>query len=83
MGTGGGGSTYPIFLVAREIIRKGGVIRVIDSSSLLDEDLILRGCFMGSPSVSIEKIQSGQELVDATDALKDFYKIDKVDGLVA
>lgn len=47
LGAGGGGSPYPPFLMAREILRGGGTIRVVDSSDLPDDAIILRGHFMG------------------------------------
>ncbi|GJJ11739.1 hypothetical protein Clacol_005977 [Clathrus columnatus] len=48
LGTGGGGSPYPPFIIthadhtrrARQIIRDGGTIRVISDNSLSDDDLV-------------------------------------------
>ncbi|KAF5322650.1 hypothetical protein D9619_002211 [Psilocybe cf. subviscida] len=62
LGTGGGGSPYPTYLACRQILRDGGTISVVDPASLNDNDLVVRGCFMGSPSVSSERIHSGRDL---------------------
>ncbi|KAF9553636.1 Hydantoinase/oxoprolinase [Agrocybe pediades] len=62
LGTGGGGSPYPAYLICRQILRDGGSIRIIDHSSLRDEDVVVRGGFMGSPSVGSERIRSGEHL---------------------
>ncbi|KAF8524144.1 Hydantoinase/oxoprolinase [Hysterangium stoloniferum] len=65
MGTGGGGSPYPAFIMARQILRDGGNIRVISGKSLPDDALIFRGCFMGAPSVSNERLPGGLEIITA------------------
>ncbi|KDR80342.1 hypothetical protein GALMADRAFT_242719 [Galerina marginata CBS 339.88] len=62
LGTGGGGSPYPAYLVCRQILRDGGSIRIVDHSSLADDDVVARGGFMGSPSVGSERIRSGEHL---------------------
>jgi hypothetical protein len=54
LGTGGGGSPYGHMLRLREIMRKGGVVRVISPENLLDDDLIVCGGGKGSPTVSSE-----------------------------
>ncbi|KAF8964893.1 hypothetical protein BDZ97DRAFT_1918596 [Flammula alnicola] len=62
LGTGGGGSPYPAYLICRQILRDGGSIRIIDHTSLNDDDVVARGGFMGSPSVGSERIRSGEHL---------------------
>lgn len=69
LGVGGGGSTYYPGLMAREVIRQGGRIRVISPSSIPDDKWVFRGGFMGSPSVSCERLQAGPELETAIQAL--------------
>ncbi|KAF8583161.1 Hydantoinase/oxoprolinase [Ramaria rubella] len=61
LGTGGGGSPYPPYIMARQILRDGGIIRVISHDSLPDDAIVFRGHFMGSPSVSNERLQAGTE----------------------
>jgi len=56
LGTGGGGSPYSHMLRLREIMRKGGVVKVISPDDLVDEDVIACGVGKGSPTVSVEKL---------------------------
>jgi hypothetical protein len=62
LGTGGGGSPYGHMLRLREIMRNGGIIRVISPDDLKDDDLIACGGGKGSPTVSMEKL-AGDEYV--------------------
>jgi hypothetical protein len=56
LGTGGGGSPYGHMLRLREIMRNGGVVRVISPNDLKDDDLVACGGGKGSPTVSMEKL---------------------------
>jgi hypothetical protein len=56
LGTGGGGSPYGHMLRLREIMRNGGVVRVISPDDLQDGDLVACGGGKGSPTVSMEKL---------------------------
>lgn len=62
LGTGGGGSPYPAYLICRQILRDGGTIRIADHTSLPEHGVVARGGFMGSPSVGSERIRSGEHL---------------------
>lgn len=53
MGTGGGGSTYPPFLMARQLLRDGREIIVVDPEDVAEDAVFLRCMFMGAPSVSV------------------------------
>ncbi|EIN06702.1 Hydantoinase/oxoprolinase [Punctularia strigosozonata HHB-11173 SS5] len=75
LGTGGGGSPYPPQIMARQILRDGGEIRVISSDSLPDDAVIFRGHFMGSPSVSNERLQAGTETETACRNLAKFVNM--------
>lgn len=68
LGTGGGGSPYSHMLRMREIIRAGGIIRVVNPHDLNDDDLVGCGGGAGSPTVSIEKLQ-GDEMMEAQNEL--------------
>ena len=78
MGCGGGGATYAAFLIARAAIRAGRTIRVVSADYLLSGDLAqpdawIAPCgFMGSPSVSSERIPSGEEIPTACISLRRF-----------
>ncbi|KZT70497.1 hydantoinase [Daedalea quercina L-15889] len=69
MGTGGGGSTYPPYLMARQKMRDGKEIIVVDPDDIPEDAWFLRVMFMGSPSVSSERLQGGTELPSAIKAL--------------
>lgn len=75
LGVGGGGSTFNIMIMCREVIRKGGRIRVVDIEDMDNDALIGRCCMMGSPSVSEERLQAGPELLDAMTVLTNFLRI--------
>ena len=73
MGCGGGGSPYASFLHGREILRQGGQIRIVDHSYFMGKDGWVQPCgFMGSPSVSSERIPSGQEVPTALSSLSQY-----------
>lgn len=57
LGTGGGGNPYSHMLRMREILRAGGIIRVISPHDLKDDDLVGCGGGAGSPTVGIEKLE--------------------------
>lgn len=56
LGTGGGGSPYSHMLRMRNILRDGGIIRVINPHDLKDDDQVGCGGGSGSPTVGIEKL---------------------------
>jgi len=60
LGTGGGGSPYSSMLRLRSILRKGGIVKVIDPNDLKDDDLVGCGGGAGSPTVGIEKLQGDE-----------------------
>ncbi|CZR52674.1 related to D-amino acid hydantoin hydrolase (hydantoinase) [Phialocephala subalpina] len=74
LGTGGGGSPYGHMLRLREIMRSGGVVRVISPDDLKDDDLVACGGGKGSPTVSIEKLP-GDEMMQSQTELYNFMKV--------
>ncbi|KAE8450802.1 hypothetical protein EG329_005715 [Mollisiaceae sp. DMI_Dod_QoI] len=74
LGTGGGGSPYGHMLRLREIMRSGGVVRVISPDDLRDDDLVACGGGKGSPTVSIEKLP-GDEMMQSQNELYNFMKV--------
>ncbi|KAI4796834.1 DUF917-domain-containing protein, partial [Aureobasidium sp. EXF-8845] len=81
LGCAGGGSTAASRLQLREMIRQGHKMRVVDASSLAEDALIYWGGFMGSPAVSVERLQS-LETVAAFRELMEFLHHDKVDAVM-
>jgi DUF917 family protein len=70
LGTGGGGDPYVGKLWAQERIRARGPVELIDADELADDDLVIAAAMMGAPSVIVEKIPSGEELVTAFQAVE-------------
>jgi hypothetical protein len=56
LGCGGGGDPSHCFLAAREMVRAGNAIRVVDLDSLAPSDLCGWGGYLGSPEVSAERL---------------------------
>lgn len=85
LGCGGGGTPYPAFLQARELLRNGGRIRIVDDSYFGNrEDVRILPCgFMGSPSVSSERLPSGTEITSAAKKLLEFMGLSSVDAVVS
>ncbi|THH04846.1 hypothetical protein EW145_g5222 [Phellinidium pouzarii] len=89
LGCGGGGATYAAFLMARQALRSGRRIRVVSADYLLectdaDSQAWIMPCgFMGSPSVSSERIPSGQEIPAACTGLMRFLGIKQVAALIS
>ncbi|KAF8990607.1 hypothetical protein BDQ17DRAFT_1393103 [Cyathus striatus] len=77
LGTGGGGSPYPAYLIARQILRSGRSIRIVDYTSLPDDGHIVRGCYMGSPSVGSERLHGPPHLETAGSELARYCGITK------
>ncbi|RDW94463.1 actin-like ATPase [Coleophoma crateriformis] len=74
LGTGGGGSPYSHMLRLRQIMREGGVVRVISPQDLKDDDLVACGGGKGSPTVSIEKLP-GEEMMQSQNELYKFMGV--------
>lgn len=83
LGTGGGGSSYNMALFVLDILRKGGKVTVIPPSSLKDSDICVFGAGYGAPSVSDERIPSGDEVLAAIDGLNTVLGYKEFQGIVA
>ncbi|KAJ4385735.1 hypothetical protein N0V93_010165 [Gnomoniopsis smithogilvyi] len=81
LGCAGGGSPQASLLQLRDILRNGHSIRVIDHSSLKNDDLIYWGGHMGSPAVSVERLQS-IETVEAFKVLMEYLHHDTFDAVM-
>lgn len=80
LGTGGGGDPYIGKLMAMQAMRRQGPVRLIDVGELQDDALVVPACMMGAPTVMVEKLPSGTEIVEAFRALETYLgrKIDAV-----
>src|SRR4051794_8577316 len=64
-GTGGGGDPYIGKMMAKASIERNGPVRMIDPSELDDDALVIPSAMMGAPTVMLEKIPRGSEIVTA------------------
>jgi uncharacterized protein len=69
LGTGGGGDPYIGRLLAIAAIRKYGPVKMLTLGEIEDDDLIVPVAMMGAPTVMVEKIPNGREIVAAFKAL--------------
>jgi DUF917 family protein len=70
LGTGGGGNPYTTKLYARELLKQGKRIGVIDPMHLPDDAVVMAVGGMGAPTVSIERIIRGDEFLEAVRAVE-------------
>ncbi|KAK5957418.1 hypothetical protein OHC33_001792 [Knufia fluminis] len=85
LGTGGGGSPYNMALYVFNIIQqKGdGVIKVVALDALKDDDICVFGSGYGAPSVSDERVQSGDEVPTTIEELNKVLGHQDFQGIVA
>jgi DUF917 family protein len=78
LGTGGGGDPYIGKLMAIEAIRKYGPVQLVSPDEISDECVVAHSAMMGAPTVMVEKLPKGTEIVDAFLALQTYLdrKID-------
>lgn len=70
LGTGGGGDPYLGSLMLRQAIRDHGPIDLIDVEQLGDDDFVVPFAMMGAPTVLVEKLPNGGEMVAALRAME-------------
>ena len=72
LGTGGGGDPYIGKLMAQHSLRLRGDVPLLDPMDLDDDDLVVPTAMMGAPTVMLEKIPRGEEIVTAFKALETY-----------
>lgn len=82
LGTGGGGDPYIGKLMAIQAIREYGPVQLVNPDELDDDALVVPSAMMGAPTVMVEKIPSGQEIIQAFEALQ-AYLGRKIDATVS
>lgn len=70
LGTGGGGNPYTTKLYARELLKQGKALAVVDPLTLPDDALVVAVGGMGAPTVSIERVIRGDEFYCALRAIE-------------
>jgi uncharacterized protein len=78
LGTGGGGDPYIGKLMAVKSIRECGPARMVSADEIEDDAQVAMAAMMGAPTVMVEKLPSGREVVEAFLALQAYLgrKID-------
>ncbi|EPE05645.1 hydantoinase [Ophiostoma piceae UAMH 11346] len=69
VGCAGGGTPYGPYLQARQLLRDGGKIRIVDIDDLDDDTLCVPVAAMGSPVLAIERL-GGSMVLDAVRGLE-------------
>jgi DUF917 family protein len=72
LGTGGGGDPYIGKLMAQGSLRRRGNVNLLDPMELADDDIVVPTAMMGAPTVMVEKIPRGEEIVTAFKALETY-----------
>ena len=72
LGTGGGGDPYIGKLMAQHAMRRFGNVSLLDPGDLADDDLVAPTAMMGAPTVMVEKVPRGAEIVTAFKALESY-----------
>src|SRR3954447_2467658 len=72
LGTGGGGDPYIGKLMAQGTLRRCGDVNLLDPMELDDDDIVVPSAMMGAPTVMVEKIPRGEEIVNAFKALETY-----------
>lgn len=78
LGTGGGGDPYIGMLMAIQAIEEYGPVKLYALDEIDDNSLIVPSAMMGAPTVTVEKLPRGDEIVKAFQALESYlgHKID-------
>jgi len=73
LGTGGGGDPYIGMLMAIQAIEKGKKVELVDVDAVDDDDFVVPVAMMGTPTVLIEKIPSGDEVLWVLREIEKYY----------
>ncbi|GAB6101428.1 DUF917 domain-containing protein [Thermococcus atlanticus] len=72
LGTGGGGDPYIGKLMALSALKEGYEITLLDPREIPDDALVIPSAGMGAPTVIVEKIPRGTEVMNAFKVLSDY-----------
>lgn len=72
LGTGGGGDPYLGKLMALQAVKECGPVSLISPDEVPDEAVVVPTAMMGAPTVLIEKIPNGEEIIRAFNGLKSY-----------
>jgi DUF917 family protein len=72
LGTGGGGNPYIGTLLAKQAIREHGPVQLVSVDEVPDDAVVVPSAMMGAPTVMVEKLPRGDEIIRAFKALQEF-----------
>src|SRR2546428_12960521 len=72
LGTSGGGNPYIGKLLAQQAIRQHGPVTLVDVDEVPDDALVVPSAMMGAPTVMVEKLPRGDEIIRAFKTLEDY-----------
>ncbi|MEG6523870.1 DUF917 domain-containing protein [Desulfotomaculum sp. 1211_IL3151] len=72
LGTGGGGDPYVGKLMAIQAVEEFGPIKLLEPDEVPDDALIVPTAMMGAPTVLVEKVPSGEEVMSAFNSLESY-----------
>ncbi|MFN8593195.1 MAG: DUF917 domain-containing protein [Thermomicrobiales bacterium] len=72
LGTGGGGDPYIGKLMAQATLRRCGDVALLDPLALADDDIVVPSAMMGAPTVMVEKLPRGEEIITAFKTLETY-----------
>ena len=72
LGTGGGGDPYIGKLTALQALEEGYEINIVDVREVPDDALIIPSAGMGTPTVIVEKLPRGTEIINAFRSLGEY-----------
>ncbi|KAL1620572.1 hypothetical protein SLS54_005928 [Diplodia seriata] len=81
LGCAGGGSPAATRIQLRDQLREGYTLKIVDASVLPDDACVYWGGHMGSPAVSVERLNA-TETVEAFRALMEYLKHDSFDAVI-
>jgi len=81
LGTGGGGNPYIGKLRARRLLEQGYQVTVLSPTEVADDAYVASVGGMGAPTVGIEKLEKGDEAIEALRALERHAGV-RVDAII-
>lgn len=72
LGTGGGGDPHLGKLMAIQAIKQNGPVKLIDPDEVPDDAVVVPTAMMGAPTVLIEKLANGEEILRAFNGIKKY-----------